>query len=220
MEEILNSQWVQYIINIYATASSGDYSFEVVFVMFITFPMFYTFLFGITTWGVFRKGNFAMWRAFVPYTNVKAFCKLIYGEVLGIKRYQFSVMLYFSVVVFGAYVVTHFHYAVMFFPIMTGFSYYNLWCCFNFKPSVRIALGLFSAIPSCALLVTLYISLNPKKVYIGTRTEQKELQKKLETLEASLENTAESPQEQMSQPKEDKPNQKAEKAGKSEKKAV
>ncbi len=173
MEQILNSDMTQYILNIYAAASSGEYSLEVVFVMFITFPIFYTVLFGMTTWGVYRKGNRDIWRAFVPYTNVKAFCKLVYGEETGIKRYHFCVLLYFAVVLFGAYVATHFHFMLMFIPVMTGFSFYNLWCCFNFKPITRIALGLFSAIPSCALLVTLYISLSPKMEYIGPRQPKK-----------------------------------------------
>lgn len=158
---------MSYINTVYATAKLGEFTTEIVLVMFITFPLIYSVLFGITTAGVYRKAGVEIWRAFVPYTNVKSFCKIIYGEEFGMKRYHFCVKLYFFVTVTGAYVATHYYYLLLLFPVMSGVSYYKLCSCFNLPKPWRILGGLCAAIPSHGLLVTLIMGFIPKVTYIG-----------------------------------------------------
>lgn len=164
----------QYISSLYQLAESGHFTLEIVFMMGITFPIFYTIFFGITTAVVYKKAGQAMWKAFVPYTNVKAFCKIIYGESMGLKRYKFCVCMYFTTVCTGAFISTYIPFLLLFFPCMAGNTYYRLYKCFNIPHIPCVLLGIFSMVPFHGLYVSMFMSMLPQIHYIGSINDQKE----------------------------------------------
>lgn len=173
VSELIRDQgfW-SYIDSLYKLAETGTYTLEIVLMMGFTFPIFYSFLFGVTTAMVYKKAGFAMWKAFIPYTNVKAFSKIIFGEEKGQKRYQFCVKMYCFTVISGAFMATYAPFLLLFYPCMAGNSYYRLYRCFNIPHNGCVILGLFSTVPLHGLYVSMVLSLVPQIHYIGSLTEQ------------------------------------------------